>query len=85
MGTTQEITPERILSLERNISNFKQRIIGLELLAGEIDSQVYGMNDNDVFQFEDYNLNEGLGLLDSILSRRIQFLNKIVGINEKHN
>ena len=85
MDTTQEITPERILSLERNINNFKQRIIGLELLAGEIDSQVYGMKDNDVFQYEDYNLNEGLGLLHSILSRRIQFLNKKVGINEKYN
>ena len=46
---------------------------------------VYEMKDNDVFQYEDYNLNEGLGLLHSILSRRIQFLNKKVGINEKYN
>ncbi len=80
MDTTTQITPESILSLERDINSFRGKLIALETLATQIDFQVYQSSDNSVFQFEDYNMNEGLELMHSILSRRTQFLNMKVGI-----
>ncbi len=40
------------------------------------------MSSNSLFQFEDYDLNEGLEMLYFILSRRIHYLNTKEGINE---
>ncbi len=80
MDTTTQITPESILSLERDINSYRNKLIALETLATQIDFQVYQSSDNSVFQFEDYNMNEGLELMHSILSRRTQFLNMKVGI-----
>ena len=82
MDTTTQITPESILSLERDINSFRSKLISLEALATQIDFQVYQSTDNSVFQFEDYNMNEGLELMHSILSRRTQFLNMKVGIKD---
>ena len=36
-------------------------------------------------QYEDYNINEGLDLLHSILSRRVYFLNEREKSNEENN
>lgn len=80
MDTTTQITPESILSLERDINSYRNKLIALETLATKIDFQVYQSSDNSVFQFEDYNMNEGLELMHSILFRRTQFLNMKVGI-----
>jgi hypothetical protein len=77
--------PKSLTVIESHINNFKNKLMELEPLANKIDSEVYQMTNNSIFQFEDYNINEGLDLVHSILSRRIHFLNEKEGDNEKHN
>ena len=65
----------------KQIITHKEHLNELEPLANSIDYQVYELSDNSLFQFEDYNINEGLDLLHSILSRRIHYLEKKEGTN----
>ena len=63
-------------SLRGLISTFKDKLFELEPLANAIDAELYESPDASVFQFEDYNINEGLELIHSILSRRIYYINQ---------
>ena len=82
MQTSKQNTDESITALWSHINRFKNQLIALERTANSIDYEVYEMSSNSVFQFEDYNLNEGLEMMYSILSRRIHYLNTKEGINE---
>ena len=81
MDGIKQSTQESITALKELINTFKEHLNELEPLANSIDYQVYELSDNSLFQFEDYNINEGLDLLHSILSRRIHYLEKKVGTN----
>ena len=82
MQTNKQNTDESITALWSHINRFKNQLIALERTASSIDYEVYEMSSNSLFQFEDYNLNEGLEMMYSILSRRIHYLNTKEGINE---
>ena len=85
MNTTNQRSKDSIVRLNSIINTFKNKLMELEQLAVAIDSEVYQMSSNSIFQFEDYNINEGLDLLHSILSRRIYFLNEREKSNEENN
>jgi hypothetical protein len=82
MNTSKQKSDESITALWSHINRFKNQLIALERTANAIDHEVYEMSSNSVFQFEDYNLNEGLEMLYSILSRRVHYLNTKEIINE---
>jgi hypothetical protein len=82
MQTSKQKSDESITALWSHINRFKNQLIALERTANSIDYEVYEMSSNSIFQFEGYNLNEGLEMMYSILSRRIHYLNTKEGINE---
>ncbi len=79
MEAIKDLTKED--ALKKLINKFKDQLNELEPLANAIDYQIYELSNNSIFQFEDYNINEGLDLLHSILSRRFHYLEKKVGTN----
>ena len=85
MESNKKVSREVIDALWSHINKFKNQLMSLEKTANSIDYQIYEMSSNDLFHFEDFNLNEGIELLHSILSRRIYYLNKKEGKHEENN
>ena len=85
MKPNKKDSREAIDVLWSHINKFKNQLMSLERTANSIDYQIYEMSSNNLFHFEDYNLNEGIELLHSILNRRIYYLNNKEGKHEENH